>query len=263
MKMVAAARFRRAQMRVTEGRPYAEKINELIDHLLGEGNETTHPLLERRDGSKKVVVVLTSDRGLCGAFNANLFRLAKEEFQKSPPEQIVSLGKKGNAYFSRHHPENLRVHQEFWEDFSYRKSSQLIRELAQKFLNKEIDGVDVIYNEFHSVISQKPKKISILPFVSPSTENEKKNASDVIFEPGEEEIVNALVPRAMEVQFYLTCLNSLASEFGARMTAMDSASRNAEDMISQLTLKMNRARQAGITTELMEIIGGAEALSEG
>ncbi|MFH1263347.1 MAG: FoF1 ATP synthase subunit gamma, partial [Pseudomonadota bacterium] len=175
-----------------------------------------------------------------------------------PPTSIVPIGKKAQLYFGRRKHPVHRNAGDFWVAFSHPKAAELASEIAAGFLAGEYDQVDLLYNEFVSVITQRPKKVTLLPLKA--TEGTKTAQADYLYEPGRETVVRALVPKAMEVRFYVPCLNSLASEFGARMTAMDSASRNAGEMIDTLTLSMNRIRQAQITKDLSEIVTSAEAM---
>lgn len=258
MKMVAAARFRRAQASVEQSRPYATKIQELLRDLSGALPQSIHPYLVQKTEGKRVLVVFSSDRGLCGAFNSNVFRRAEAELRADPTILVVPVGKKAIGYFGRRKYTVLKNVSDLWPAFGFSTSTALVKELATQFESKEIRQVDLLFNEFVSVITQRPKMETLLPIRKPETGEALPKSYE--FEPSREEIVRGLIPKAVEVRFYLTCLNSLASEFGARMTAMDSASRNARDMIDTLTLSMNRVRQATITKELMEIISGAEAL---
>lgn len=258
--MVAAARLRRAQNSVEQSRPYAKTIEELLQNLASALPEDIHPFLQKRSVAKRGLVILSSDRGLCGAFNAGLFRVAEKELQEETSTVSIRIGRKAKSYFSNG---SFIFHdtEDFWRSFSQEKAAEIFNELAKSFLEGALDQVDILYNEFVSVMTQRPRLETLFPF-SPEkkTESTGEVETSFIFEPSREEIVKALVPRAAEMKFYVACLNSLASEFGARMTAMDSATRNAGEMIDDLTLTMNRVRQAGITKELVEIISGAEAI---
>jgi F-type H+-transporting ATPase subunit gamma len=264
MKMVAAARFRRAQEREAQAKPYAETINQLLEDLSTTIPSGVHPLLGGRPVKKRALIVLSSDRGLCGAFNSNLFRFVERELIAMPEVStaLVLVGRKANQYFGKKTVDVLRREPKFWVNFRHETAAALADDLAKQYLENVIDRVDIAYNEFISVISQKPTLIQLLPIAT--SEKQVVSAPEVdipyIFEPNREDIVKALVPKAVEVRFFVPCLNSQASEYGARMTAMDSATRNAGEMIDTLTLSMNRARQANITRELMEIISGAEAI---
>jgi len=259
--MVAAARLRRAQERVDQATPYAKTIYEILGGLRTQFLKSTFPLLQERNVKNCLLVVFSSDRGLCGAFNSGLFRRTEKELQTAIPKSLMLVGRKAHSYFSKKsYPIYKRV-EGFWGNFSHEKACQLAKNLADGFVNGEFDQVEILYNEFTSVISQKPKLLRLIPFEQdPLQEQKDEPQTDFIYEPDKDSIIQALMPKAIEIRFYLGCLNSLASEYGARMTAMDSATRNAGDMIDSLTLNMNRARQANITRELVEIISGAEAI---
>lgn len=256
MKMVAAARLRRAQEKVVQSRPYQTKIEELFARLAQSTSE--HPLLKKRDVQKRLVIIIGSDRGLCGAFNSTLFRTALRDLNQSNVEtSVIPVGKRASSFFTAR---NVRIHENlknFWSTFTHETSWDFVQKWIELYLKHEFDQIDLYYNEFVSVMTQKPKKITLIP-VAPEAKTDEVIA--YTFKPDQDTILKALVPKAIDIRFYLACLNSLAGEFGARMTAMDSATRNAGDMIDSLTLNMNRARQAAITNELVEIISGAAAI---
>ncbi|HLG20457.1 MAG TPA: ATP synthase F1 subunit gamma [Bdellovibrionota bacterium] len=258
MKMVAAAQFRRFEDRVRQATPYAQKLDELLLDLRRSVRTAVHPLLEERPVQKRALVVFTSDRGLCGAFNANVLRQLEREMTENPATILVPAGRKGIGYVTRRNYPLLRSVNDLWGKYTFEKAAALADELVQGFVEKKYDRIDLLFSEFRSVISQRPKKMTLAPIAAQQSDGE--SVLPPIYEPNREEILKALVPRAIRIRFYVAGLNSLASEFGARMTAMDSATRNAGEMIDKLTLDMNRARQATITKELMEIIAGAEAL---
>jgi F-type H+-transporting ATPase subunit gamma len=268
MKMVAAAKLKRAQEEVRRARPYADKMDHVVAHLanrLEAQGEAAHPLLVNRAEKKRVeIVVLTSDRGLCGAFNSNIIRRAQRlMFDIKPLHQevrISTLGKKGYDAFRR---EGLAVRTNYTgilERPSYAKAAAISEEICNSYINDELDAVYLVYNEFKSAISQKVTVKQLLPIV-PQNDAQGDGAVDYVYEPSQVELLSQLLPRHFATQLFQSFLESVASEYGARMTAMDNATRNAKEMISSLTLQYNRARQAAITKELMEIIGGAEALS--
>ena len=264
MKMVAAAKLRRAQEAAEQSKPYAASINQLLQDLVAQGVGGDHPLLKSREVKKRLLVVFSSDRGLCGAFNSGLLRKTEKELQEnSVPTELVLIGKKATSYFSRRSYPIWKKVDGFWANFSHANASALAQELLAAFTSGEFDRVDLAYNEFLSIMSQVPKVETFAPILTAPVE--KVEVAGVgpapIFEPNKEAILNALLPKAVEVRFYQPCLQSLASEYGARMSAMDSASRNAGEMIDGLTLTMNRVRQANITRELVEIISGAEAVN--
>lgn len=261
MKMVAAARLRRSRERVEQARPYAETMNRLLDDLVSQLPETVHPFLTTRPTAKRALVVFSSDRGLAGAFNSSLFRAVELELKSENPTTLFLIGRKAQVHFLKRAAEHSRkVDTEFWRQFSHDRAVSLAAELGRGFLGGEFDRVELLYNEFVSVLTQRPKKVTLLPMTASETSSHEPEKSSYLFEPGLEEIVRVLVPKAMEVRFYVACLNSLASEHGARMAAMDLATRNAAEMIDELTLKVNRARQAQITRDLSEIVTSAEAM---
>ena len=268
MKMVAAAKLRRAAEEVKASRPYATKLNEVISHLarrIETLGETPHPLLESRVETKTVeVIVLTSDRGLCGAFNSNIFREAHRfisELKKTYSEVRVSaLGKKGYEAL-KYAGHDIRFHYEgTLAKGDILHATKIANEVCKEFIDDELDAVYLVYNEFKSALSQKVVVKKMLP-VEPVQINSDTADVDYMYEPGKHKLLDELVPKSFTVELHQAFLESLASEHGSRMTAMDSATNNAKEMTAKLTLQYNRARQAAITKELMEIIGGAEALS--
>ncbi|MFH1018531.1 MAG: ATP synthase F1 subunit gamma [Pseudomonadota bacterium] len=259
MKMVAAARFRRAHKAVIDSRAYASKLEDLLEALCGFVGELNHPYVSEPAGAKRALVVMASDRGLCGSFNANILRRLDAELKESGPgARVVPLGKKAVRYAIKRKLPVLVQPEAFWTGFRFEKASVLASDLAGYFVTGEVDRVDLLYNEFTSLIAQKPKVVTILPIRVPAAEGAAK--TKFVAEPSVEIVAKELLERVVRARLFSACLNSQASEFGARMTAMDSATRNAEEMIDLLTLTMNRARQTAITKELMEIVGGAEAL---
>jgi F-type H+-transporting ATPase subunit gamma len=270
MKMVAAARLRRAQQAITELRPYALKTLEVLSSVAARaGEEEVHPLLARRDPRKVLLVVLTSDRGLAGAFNGSInkaaFRKWKELESQGVAVSFAVIGKKGRDFFRRR---NANVEFEFtgvFEALSVVKAGEIGRAIVAEYKTDGFDAVYLCYNEFKSAISQKvvlEPLVPITPLVVSGGEGAARTDGgvDFIYEPSKEALLDRLIPMYVEVEIFRALLESVASEHGARMTAMDNASKNAGEMIDRMTLVYNRARQAAITKELMEIIGGAEAL---
>jgi F-type H+-transporting ATPase subunit gamma len=259
MKMVAAAKLRRAQDAAERARPYAAKMQEMFAAVVAGVEEDAHPLLARRDETRVDLVVITSDRGLCGGYNTNLIRLA-EGFLRERSEQHVSLtlvGRKGNDYFKRRTPNILGAHTGVMGNPVVDTARALAETLTTRFAEGETDAVYLLYSRFRSAISQIPTVVPLLPVAAPA---DAAAAVEYIFEPPRPELLTLLLPRYIEALLMQAILESIASEHGARMTAMDNATSNASDMMERLTLQMNRARQATITTELMEIVSGAEAL---
>jgi len=267
MKMVAAANLRRSQDAIMNTRPYARRIDGLIKGLCEVLDEYMHPLMVPHDEVKKVaLLVITSDKGLCGAFNSNILRTAnrvlREDWQNRQVE-LSLIGRKSFEYFKRR-PQFVVTHQ-FPEIFHkgheiFEEADAVAGQLVADFKEGRVDEVWVLYNEFKSAISQKVTLERLVP-IRPDDEAESHVPHDYSYEPKREEILDALVPQHLSIQIYRCLLESLASEYGARMSAMEGATRNAGEMIDRLTLQYNRVRQAAITKELMEIIGGAEALN--
>jgi len=272
MKMVAAARLRRAQQAITELRPYAVKTMEVLSSVAARaGEEEEHPLLARREAKKVLIVVLTSDRGLAGAFNANINKAAFRKWKELEAEGVkvsfAVIGRKGRDFFRRR---DAKIEFDFtgvFENLSVVKAGEIGRAIVAEYNQDGHDAVYLVYNEFKSAISQKVVFEPLVPITPghgdgpPAAKGEAGGASvDFIYEPNKRALLDRLLPMYIEIEVYRALLESIASEHGARMTAMDNATKNASEMINKLTLVYNRARQAAITTELMEIIGGAEAL---
>ncbi|MEM6962128.1 MAG: ATP synthase F1 subunit gamma [Myxococcota bacterium] len=264
MKLVAAARLRKAQQNIVELRPYALKTLEVLSAVsarCGEDQEV-HPLLAKREVRRAMFVVLTSDRGLAGAFNANVNKRAHQEWRSLEGSAEVCfgvVGRKGREYLRRR---NADIRQEFTdvlENLSIEKAREVSRYIVDEYSREGLDACYLVYNQFKSAISQEVIVEQLLP-IAPM-EMEEDRLGDFIYEPDKEQLLDRLLPMYVEVEIYRALLESVASEHGARMTAMDAATSNAGDMIGKLTLQFNRARQAAITKELVEIIGGAEALS--
>jgi F-type H+-transporting ATPase subunit gamma len=260
MKMVAAARLRRAQEAAERARPYAEKLTEMFTAVVADLEEGAHPLLARRDEKRIDVVVITSDRGLCGGYNANLLRLT-ESFLKDHREQETKLtlcGRKALEHFKRRGVTPLAERTNVMGSPITEVAGGLAQALTERFANDETDAVYLVYSRFRSAIAQVPTVTPLLPVAAP--ESTTAAPVEYIFEPPRAELLATLLPRYIQAQLMQALLESIASEHGARMTAMENATTNASDMIQRLTLSMNRARQSIITTELMEIVSGAEAL---
>jgi F-type H+-transporting ATPase subunit gamma len=259
MKMIAAARLRRAQEAAERARPYAAKLTEMFTAVVAGIEPEAHPLLARRDERRIDLVVLTSDRGLCGGYNSNLLRFA-EGFvrQRSGVETSVSVvGRKGLEYYRRRGASLVLHRLGILTTPAPTLAKELAAEVTRRFVAEETDAVYLVYNRFRSAISQVPTVTPLLPVTMPQSD---APLADYIFEPARPELLGRLLPRYVEALLTQALLEAAASEHGARMTAMDNATTNASDMIERLTLSMNRARQAAITTELMEIVSGAEAL---
>ena len=266
MKMVAASRLRKAQNAILELRPYAIDTHEVLSSVARRAGEAeVHPLLARRPPKEVMLVVITSDRGLCGGFNANINRAA-EQYLKSPDHEhehitLATIGRKGRDYFRRRNKEIRHEFTKIFDDLSYQKAAEIARVIIASYTKEhsDLDAVYLVYNEFKSAMTQKLTVEQLLP-ITPLPLGEDEASVDFIYEPSKTALLDRLLPMYVEVELYRALLESQASEHGARMTAMEAASNNANDLIGRLTLDYNRARQAAITKELMEIIGGAEAL---
>ena len=263
MKLVAASKLRKAQLAILEARPYAIKMMDVPNHLAARCNSDLHPLLDVREGNRTLLLIITSDKGLCGGFNSSIIRKTAQYLKDNVQNEnsLIVAGKKGNDIF-QNRPVN--IHQDIigWtKDFDYLKAQGIGENLATLFSEKKVDRVFMVYNEFKSVMQQEVVVEQLLPVVPEKLAHKDGTfAVDYIYEPDEEAILDQLLKRYMTVEVYRAFLESSASEHGARMTAMDSASRNAGEMIDGLTLTYNKARQAYITKELIEIVNGAEAL---
>ena len=263
MKMIATAKLRGAQQRIVGARPYANKIGEMLSRLAADDSLQTNAFFAERPVKKVCVVVVTADRGLCGAFNTNIIREAtsylNEEQKNESSVSVFTLGKKATEYFGRR---NYTIEGKIVGLFStleYQSTLQLYNDLIPKFLNGEIDKIVLVYNEFVSMIQQRIVKVQLLPipFIS---ENEEKVSSNYIFEPDQLSIFQSLIPKHLKVQLWRALLESNAAELSARMTAMDNATTNAKELIRSLNLTYNKERQAAITKEILEIVSGANAL---
>lgn len=263
MKMVSAAKLKRAQDEIIAARPYAEKMLSLISSLAAKTPSESHPLLSAGTGEspKTTVIFITSDRGLCGSFNAVLMRTVERFLRES--ENAVNLyliGKRGIEYFKRRDLEVVKSRPYGGARPNYGHAVEIAQEVINSFLRGEVNDVRIIYSEFKSALAQRPVVQRLLPITPEKPPEAEEFMVEMLFEPSKEAVLSSLLPKYVEVQVFRALLESSASEQGARMTAMDSASKNAAEMIGGLTLKYNRLRQAAITKELMEIIGGAEAL---
>lgn len=256
MKMISASKFRKAQARMQSARPYAEKMAEVL-HRVGGASGDVHSLLQAREIKKRALVVITSDRGLAGGYNANISRLALAEWRKSA-HHLITVGRKGRD-FLRFRGIVPDVHLPSGEEADFAQAQEIATTVSQWFLSGEADEIILVYTRFISTMSQKPETLRLLPLSSPQPD-EKARTGNYLFEPSAEEVLGQLLPAYLETVIYQALLEAKASEHGARMTAMEAATKNAEEMVRGLTLSYNRARQAAITREIAEIVGGAEAL---
>lgn len=265
MKMISAARLRRAQEAVTAARPYAQKMDLVLKGVASRADLSGHPLLSPRPKKKVELVVLTSDRGLCGGFNANIIRGAQRFLMEHAGEfesiTLRTLGRKGYEFFRRREVAIRKDHAGLLTKLNFGAAEGLARELTELYQSGEVDAVYLIYNEFISAVSQKVTTEQLLPIAAPQVDEKKAgSAVEYLYEPNRDQLLADLLPRFLATKVWRAMLESVASEHGARMSAMDNATSNAKDMIGKLTLQYNRTRQAAITKELMEIVSGAEAL---
>jgi F-type H+-transporting ATPase subunit gamma len=263
MKMISATKLKKAQDRIIATRPYAFKMSELLSHLVSASENITNPLMTEREIKNKLVVIVTGDRGMCGSFNSNLIKYTAnylDEIGIDTP--IVTVGKKGNDYFVKRKYNIIKSYIHIFSNLNLSLSNEISNFLVSGYLNNEFDLVEIIYNEFKSVVKQVVTKEQFLPLAKPK-ETAGADLVDYIYEPSSKSILEELIPKHLKVQFWKTLLESNAAELGARMTAMELATKNADDLIKHLNLLYNKARQESITKELLEIVSGAEALKEG
>lgn len=262
MRMVAGAKLRRAQDAIESARPYAERMRSTLIEVARSTRDVEHPLLEQREVRSVELVIVTSDRGLCGAFNSNVIKTAQGaigERADAAKLAITTAGRKGKDFFKRTHAAALRENypQEGW--VTYGQAAEMARDLSQRYADGLVDEVVLVYSEFVSAMTQAPRIVPLLPLVTGGEEEDAESLAYEI-EPSPEKLLATLIPKAVEVEIYRALLENQAGEHAARMAAMESATRNTEELIESLTLQYNRARQAAITKELVEIVSGAEAL---
>lgn len=266
MKMVAAAKLKRAQDRVTAARPYAEKMSEVLGNLSAKiSSDFSHPLLDTRGDENYLILLVTADKGLCGGFNANIIK-ATQSFMKENADknlEMIPVGRKGRDFFKRRNTTFLEEYIGLTGQgrIEYSQVKEIADSIIKTFVeNEKIDKVFLVYSEFKSVLSQKPVVQQLLPIPRVEETEESSAQADYLYEQPAADIFGKLLPKQVETQIYRATLESIASEQGARMTAMDSASKNAGELIGSLTLNMNRIRQAAITKEIIEVVSGAAAL---
>ncbi|MEQ8903663.1 ATP synthase F1 subunit gamma [Ekhidna sp.] len=272
MKMVAAAKLRRAQDRIIQMRPYSQKLSEIIQNVSAGGTDAgDNPFSEERAIERVLIVVVSSDRGLCGAFNSSVFKATKaliaEKYSHAETSgnlEILPIGKKAFEHFAKRKYNVIKTYSHLIEKLNFADAKEAAEMVMAAYLDGKYDRVDIVYNEFKNVATQIIKKEQFLPIQEIETEEiDDLREIDYIYEPSKEFIFDELVPKSLKIQFYKTLLESNASEHGARMTAMDKATENADDLLKELRLTYNRTRQAAITKEILEIVGGAEALAQG
>lgn len=270
MKMVSASKLRRAQDAIIQMRPYAGKLKEILSNVTSSVSASAGGIFAKEKPVKNVLlVVITSNRGLCGAFNSNVIKLASRtasekygEQKKAGNVQVLAIGKKGADFFKRNNYKIFSNNSELFDGLNYEKTSVVAETIMKEFVAGKIDAVEIFYNQFKNAASQILTNEQFLPVAKPEQDKTaaKKASPDYIYEPEMEEIVKDLIPKALKIQLYKALLDSHAAEHGARMTSMHKATDNAQEILKELRLTYNKARQATITKEILEIVGGAEAL---
>jgi len=265
MKMVAASKMRRAEENIVRARPYSEKLRRVISNLSDGLDSSAHPLLQKRDGGKAIVLLITTDRGLCGGLNVNLCK----KLERFTPDaahpfefaELITFGKKGREFFRTRKMTVTQSFRDLKEKEMVATLQQQMQSLIQQYVAGEFNHLFLAFNQFRNVVSQIPTISQVLPIIPPKIDAaQPEEKTEFIFEPTSHDILNTILPKYIENQAFTALLDNIASEHAARMTAMDAATNNASDMLSSLQIKYNRARQAEITSELIEIISGAEAI---
>lgn len=261
MKLVAAAKMRKAQERMEQARPYEENLANMISSLISNIDESSSTLFQSKKSKRELLIVVTSDRGMAGAFNANIIRKAEERVVLLGKENIdlFFIGKKGSDHFKSRGYDIVDSYNDFWNDLNFTDAMKFSSDVINKFLESDIGKVNVVYNWFRNVAVQEARLENFLPIAFENKSNFSND--DQLFEPSKKMIVKSLIPRHLNFQIWKYLLESYASEQAARMVAMDNATENGKDLIKDLTLDFNKARQAAITKEMLEIVGGAEALA--
>lgn len=269
MKLVSASKLKRAQDRIVKMRPYAAKLQEVLANIMAnvDADALSSSYSEEREVKRVLVVLVTSDRGLCGGFNGNLIKATKkllsEKYEaqlKSGNLTIMPIGKKGYDAFKRSNAQMNTAHQQLFQNLTFENAALTAEEIMKAYENKEFDRVDVVYAQFKNAALQNFVAEQFLPVAKPTAVKNTKTKADYIFEPSKEQLLDELVPKILKTTFYRFLLDSNASEHGARMVAMESATNNAGDLIHRLNIEYNKARQTAITNQIMEIVGGAAAL---
>ena len=261
LKMVAGVKFRRAQQSILQARPYAIRLNEIMGNVVYDVNHNLHPLLAVREPDRIAYVIFTADQGLCGSFNHNIIRKAETEFSNKNDKviDIIVIGKKGHDYFIKKEHNIIGSYVKFYKKLQFNKAVNIAKLIMDLYIGKKFDRIYLIYNEFKSAIRQDVTVEQLLPIIP--IEPEKKNSSfDFIYEPDPIKMLDTLCPRHINIKVWRILLESYASEMGARMTAMEYATENANNLINELTMEYNKVRQEKITGEILEIVSGSEAL---
>jgi F-type H+-transporting ATPase subunit gamma len=267
MKMVAAAKLRKSQERIMQMRPFAQKLNGLLQNLSAAGSDGPTWYNALREEKKVLIVAISSDRGLCGGFNSSVFkavvRLIEEKYSSQNKQKnvtILPIGKKAAEFFAKRNFPIVNDYSLIFQDLSFDKVAEAGQFMMDSFRKGEFDKIEIVYNEFKNVATQILRTEQFLPVLPPSKEKTKTEEVDYIYQPNQEEIITGLIPKSLKVQLFKSVLDSNAAENGARMTAMDKATENAGELLKDLRLTYNRTRQAAITKEILEIVAGAEAL---
>lgn len=263
MKLVAAAKLRRTQESVMASRPFSEKVAEVMESVAAAARENSHPLLRRKDPENILIIVMSGDKGLCGPFNTNVLKAAAKVINDNHGKGISLLvtGKNGIDFFRRRKMTVLKAILDYGKKLGYDLAGEIATAVTEEFLSGRVDKVYMVYNKFRNVVVQIPTTVSLLPVTVAKRDEHATPPVDFEYEPSEAVILDEIFRRYIESQIYQSLLESAASENGARMTAMDAATKNAKEMIEKLTLQYNRARQAAITTEIIEVVTGADAIS--
>ena len=267
MKMVSAAKLKRAQDAIVQMRPYAKKFNDILVNVAASLDNSDHPMMKSNNGKNILLIALSSNRGLCGGFNNNIVKEVNKTISNNPDKNytVFTIGKKVNDVFKKSDLltkiESLPLNpQTIWDDLNYNNSILISSKIITAFKENKFDQAYIVYNSFKNAAVQNVENELFLPLIP--SENESNSNADYIFEPDKEEILNNLIPQSLKIKLYKALLDSFASEHGARMTAMHKATDNASELVDQLKLTYNKARQASITNEILEIVGGAEALKK-
>lgn len=268
MKMVASAKFRRAQERIITMRPYAHKINELLSQLVDAAGEEAEKIMTQREVKTKLVVVVSADRGLAGSFNTNIIRYASNYINTLGADtKVITVGRKCTDAFKKKDVNLIKTYINIFNDLTLEVSNDIVNNIIDGYEKKLYDGVDIVYSKFISVVKQETAMEQFLPIkktdnLKENKDKDNKKNTDYIFEPNAVDILKVLIPKQYRIQFWKILLESNAAEQAARMTAMETATKNASDLLAELELSYNQARQAAITKEILEIVGGAEALKD-
>jgi F-type H+-transporting ATPase subunit gamma len=261
LKMVAAVKLRRAQQSIVQARPYARRLNDLMGHIASKIDRHLHPLLAVREPKRVCYVIVTSDQGLCGSFNQNIIRKAESEIKQNPDQEIdfIFIGKKGRDHFVKRNYKAIGEYVSFFRNLQFEQAVDIATLIRDLYIQAKLDRVFLIYNEFKSAVQQQVIVEQLLPII-PIIPEDKATMPEFIFEPDPILILDTLCPKNLNVQIWRVLLESYASEMGARMTAMEYATENANKLIGEMQMQYNKKRQEGITEEILEIISGSEAL---